>query len=221
MDHYLPFRIYHPFKRSFLLAAFIFLNGILLRSSAAVPDSLVMQGTDTVYHLTRNDLKMGERLFYGLIREQADQPSCVSCHNIKPATSFNWNPSAFEIATVYHNRSTGDLKNALLKPVGNKLAEAHAGYGNLNDEQLVQLKGYLYNYYRHGGYQPRPMVNRLLTFSAASPNCCIAPEGHETDGNMKFVLRLRNERNDGYRFHPWICVNQVSGVTSPISLPHS
>ena len=166
MDHSLPFRICHLSKKSFLLTAFIFLNGILQMISAAVPDSLVMQGTDTVYHLTRIDLKMGERLFYGLIREQGDQPSCVSCHDIKPVTTFNWNPSAFEIATAYRYKSTGDLKSALLKPVGNKLTEAHAGYSNLNDAQLVQLKGFLYNYYQQGGYKSRPLVNRLLMFSA-------------------------------------------------------
>jgi hypothetical protein len=132
--------------------------------SAEAEGPLTIAGTDTVYHLTHDDLKKGERLFYGLMREQQDQASCVSCHHIKPATALNWNPSALEIATVQHGKELDDLRQTLQSPVGKKIASVHNGYQSLNDEQLVQLKGFLLNYYEQGGYHPRPVINKLLLY---------------------------------------------------------
>ena len=63
-------------------------------------DGIVISASDTTYHLSENDLKKGERLFYGLMRGQEDQQSCVSCHNVLPADTFNWNPSAIAIAEI-------------------------------------------------------------------------------------------------------------------------
>lgn len=134
--------------------------------SSEVPNSLTIQGTDTVYHLTHNDLKMGERLFYGLAREQQDQTSCVSCHNIKPTSTLNWNPSAINVASVSSSKSLDELKSALQSPTGKRMSKAHSGYTSLSDDQMLQLKGYLLSYYELGGYKPRPIINRLLVFIA-------------------------------------------------------
>ena len=135
---------------------------------AEVASGITIQGSDTVYHLTHNDLKTGERLFYGLIREQAGQESCVSCHSIKPTGQFNWSPSAFEIASAGHTKTLEDLKNVLHSPVGKRLSIAHTGYTNLTDDQLVKLKGYMMDYYEQGGYEPRSVINRLVYFSGLS-----------------------------------------------------
>jgi hypothetical protein len=125
---------------------------------------LVVQGTDTVYHLTHNDVKSGERLFYGLMREQEGQAACISCHNIHPTDTLNWNPTAWDIAVVSHSKTFADLKSALLSPGGKVLSRAHAGYQSLTDDQLAQIKVFLNTYYNEGGYQRPPVINRLLYF---------------------------------------------------------
>jgi len=131
---------------------------------AEAEGSLTHGDTDTLSHLNHNDVKMGERLFYGLVREQQEMNSCVSCHKIHPARELNWNPSAFEIASTSNSKSVGDLKRALQSPVGKKLTLAHAGFENLNDQQLQQLKSYLQHYYEQGGYIHSRVINRLLMF---------------------------------------------------------
>jgi hypothetical protein len=149
----------------FLLFYFLFLYTPRL-FSAEVLTSITVQGTDTVYHLTHNDLKMGERLFYGLLREQQDQESCISCHNIRPVTTLSWNPSAADIAAASYPKSLTDLKGVLHQPVGKKMTQSHAGFNSLTDEQVLYLKGYLLSYYQGGGYQQRPIINNLLVFLA-------------------------------------------------------
>jgi hypothetical protein len=164
--HQLFSSFYRIIKITFLSLLFLLFPGIPVLFSAEVTESLTMEGKDTTYHLTRQDLKLGERLFYGLLREQQEETPCVSCHNIKPTGEFNWNPSAMDIASVSSTKSLDELKSILQNPVGKKLAESHTGYNTLNDEQLLQLKGYLLTYYRQGGYHPRPVINRLMIYIA-------------------------------------------------------
>ncbi len=93
-------------------------------------------------HHTPHDVKVGERLFYGLIKTGNNTKSCSSCHNTSPINSFNWNPSALQIAELYKDKTSVDLKNALLNPNGKKMKEAHTGI-TLNNKQISQLKIYL------------------------------------------------------------------------------
>jgi cytochrome c553 len=132
--------------------------------SEVTEPSISVQGKDTVYHLTHNDLKAGERIFYGLMRDQAEQTACISCHNIKPVKELNWNPSAFEIAAVSRTKSLDDLRASLISPAGKKLEQSHTGYGALTEQELVQLKGFLIEYDEAGGYHPKPVIDRLLYF---------------------------------------------------------
>lgn len=132
--------------------------------SAEIDGPLIQMNKDTLSHLNHNDVKMGERLFYGLIREQTGMNSCVSCHNIHPSAELNWNPSAFDIASSSNSKSVEDLKHTLQRPVGKRLALAHTGFENLNDKQLQELKSFLQHYYEQGGYKHRAVINRLLMF---------------------------------------------------------
>ena len=160
------FNITSKLRRFVLISLVLLLPSFTRLYSSEVGTSITVQGTDTVYHLSRNDLKTGERLFYGLIREQEGQESCISCHNIKPTATLNWSPSAFEIASAGHSKKLEDLKAVLQTPSGKRLSVAHTGYSTLTDDQLVKLKGFLLDYYEQGGYKPRPVINRLLYFSA-------------------------------------------------------
>lgn len=148
-----------------LFFAIFFLSFVFIRIYAAEAESgITVQGTDTVYHLTHNSYKTGERLFYGLIREQEGKEACVACHTVKPAEQFNWNPTAWEVAEASHAKPLEALKAVLHTPSGKRMTEAHKGYADLTDEQLVYLKGYLLSYYEKGGYKQRPVINRLLYF---------------------------------------------------------
>ncbi len=151
-------------KISFLLLAFSLPLFIARLYPAEMVGSLAIRDKDTTYYLTHNDLKTGERLFYGLIREQQDMKSCVSCHYIHPVKELNWNPSAFDMAESINDKSPEDLKRSLLNPIGKKLMAAHANFTGLNDQQILQLKGYLQAYYEQGGYHHKPNISQRLLF---------------------------------------------------------
>lgn len=144
--------------------SFIVLSGF--RSFCAEAEkAIVVQGTDTTFNLTHNDIKTGERLFYGLIRDQEGQTSCISCHNIKPVEEMNWSPSAFEVASLMESKTVDDLKAVLFSPGGKRLSQAHTGYTSLTENELAQLKGYLHEYFETGGYKPKAIINQILLFA--------------------------------------------------------
>lgn len=165
------------FQRSFYpiiskIRRITFLSFLLLflfsftRMSAITEPSLDIQGKDTVYHLTHNDIKAGERLFYGLMRNQEGQASCVSCHNVHPAVELNWSPSAIDIARVSKSKTFEDLRTVLHNPSGKRLSQAHAGYKALSDDEVVKIKGYMLEFYETGKHHSRPVIDRLLYFVA-------------------------------------------------------
>jgi hypothetical protein len=165
MGQYRLFFTGHLIRKISFLSLVFFLPVFLTRMfPAEVGGTLIIRDKDTIYHLTHNDLKTGERLFYGLIQDQQDMKSCVSCHNIHPVKEINWNPSAFEMAQAINGWSLEDLKRSLLNPVGKKLMAAHEGFTGLNDQQVLQLKGYLQEYYEQGGYSHKPNINQRLLF---------------------------------------------------------
>jgi len=147
---------------SFLFLCLVNIPDVLF---AETTHSLAVQGKDTLFQLTHNDIKSGERLFYGLMRDQEDQVSCVSCHNVKPVEEMNWSPSAYDIAAAGRTKSLDDLRAVLFSPMGKRLALAHAGYSGLTEVELVQIKGFLQEYYEQGGYKPRKIIDRVLFFS--------------------------------------------------------
>jgi hypothetical protein len=150
--------------RRIVFLSFIVLSGF--KTFCAEPEkAIVVKGTDTTFSLTHNDIKTGERLFYGLIRDQEGQKSCISCHNIKPVEQMNWSPSAYEVASLMESGTVDDLKASLLNPAGKRLSEVHTGYATLTVQELAQLKGYLHEYYAGGGYKPKTVINQILLFT--------------------------------------------------------
>lgn len=145
-----------------LLLGYSFFSPSLL--SAEEHSGRIVQGNDTVFHLSHNDLKVGERLFYGLLREQKDQASCISCHTIHYSGEFNWNPSADEIAASTTGKTFNDLSGLLRSPSGKKMSQVHTGYDEYTDLQIAQIKGFLDDYHETGGGEAKPVINNLLTF---------------------------------------------------------
>ena len=140
----------------------IFLS-FILKAGENFPDDIIVLGKDTSYHLNNNNIKKGERIFYGLLDTKENTQTCISCHNIKVLDTLNWNPSAFDIATTYYEKNTEDLKNVLLNPTGKKMTEVHKNY-DFDEHQIVLLKGYLHEFYDMGGIKHKPVINKLLIF---------------------------------------------------------
>jgi len=57
------------------------------------------QGASGIHHeFSHNQLKRGERLFYGLIPLGENAKACANCHNIRALDTLSWNPSAYDLA---------------------------------------------------------------------------------------------------------------------------
>lgn len=165
-----PFRIYIITKLFFrILPSQIFIIILLLPLGSLFAESydttrIVVTGEDSLFYLDHDDIKTGERLFYGLLPLGENASTCISCHHIRPADTLNWNPSATEIALLYHEKQYGELKNVLLSPSGNKLSEVHSNY-QLDDNQIIMLHGFLQEFHNQGGVKTKPVIDRLLLFT--------------------------------------------------------
>jgi cytochrome c553 len=149
---------------TFLSFLFLFLLSFTRLFSATTESSVDIQGKDTVYHLTPHDIKAGERLFFGVMRNQEGQAPCVSCHNVHPVKEVNWSPSALDIATFIESKSLEDLKTVLQNPSGKRQSQAHALVKTLSDDEVVKIKGFLHGYFERGGHPVKPIIDRLLYF---------------------------------------------------------
>ncbi|MFA8434508.1 MAG: cytochrome c3 family protein [Marinifilaceae bacterium] len=107
--------------------------------------------------------KRGERLFLGLYIVPQKTKSCVSCHNILPSDTLNWNPSAMAIANTSAQKKISELRAIMNQPLGKKMEESHKGY-NFTDEELGYLQAYFHNLKGPGAVNPKPEVNSLLLF---------------------------------------------------------
>jgi len=105
----------------------------------------------------------GERLFYGLVYFGEKSVNCASCHNTQMIDTLNWNPDAWEISKKYLEKSNEDLKNVLLNPSGQMMAEVHKDF-DLSDEDITLLKLYMDELAHEGLIQPKPVVKNLLLF---------------------------------------------------------
>lgn len=110
-----------------------------------------------------SELKRGERFFKGLLPFNRKHEACVSCHNILPVDTLNWNPSAYEIALKYVNQDFMSFNNAVMQPVGGKMAEVHKDF-KISDEDLYHVKAYLDNMAETGAYQKKPTYFNLILF---------------------------------------------------------
>ncbi len=109
------------------------------------------------------DLKVGERLFYGLIPTGEDSKACSSCHTYYTADTINWNPSALEMAKVAADMDLTTFKGHLLEPSGTLREKVHVKY-QLSDEQLFHLHGYLQQLSQDGVPDQALSINKLIFF---------------------------------------------------------
>jgi hypothetical protein len=106
------------------------------------------------------ELKIGERLFLGLIKTGDNTINCISCHNTAVIDTFNWNPNALEIALSVQKMDSAAFANSLLNPVTKRISEVHKDV-KLSPEQIVLIKQYLHNFETKGLDKPKMLVTKL------------------------------------------------------------
>ena len=67
------------------------------------------------------ELKVGKRLFFGLIITGDNTINCASCHNTAVIDTFNWNPNALEIAISSQKMDSATFANSLLNSLSKLL----------------------------------------------------------------------------------------------------
>ena len=88
---------------------------------------------------SHDQLKRGERLFYGLIPLGDGAESCASCHNTMELDTLNWYPSAYDIALTSHEQTLEEWIPAILSPSGGMMPEVHLDY-DLSEDDLQLIK---------------------------------------------------------------------------------
>lgn len=110
-----------------------------------------------------NDVKRGERFFKGLLPFDRKGESCVSCHNLTPLDTLNWNPSAMDIALKFASKDLADFQAAVLQPSGVKMQASHMNF-NLEEKDLKSVKVYLDELAYTGVTPAKPDYNNLILF---------------------------------------------------------
>jgi hypothetical protein len=130
-----------------------------------------VSSTDSVLDRQRNfkgeELIRGERLFFGLAYLKNESVNCAGCHNTLVSDTLNWNPDAFEISSKYLHKTPRDLSRILLRPMGNKMGQAHKGI-QLSPEDIVLIKAYMDKFVEIGLKPDKPVITNLILFIIAS-----------------------------------------------------
>lgn len=134
-----------------------------LSSKANYNSDSIKSPIDSTKKLTTEDIRMGERLFFGLVKTGEKAVSCASCHYTKYLDTLNWNPSAFEISRLYYSKTSKDLGDILQNPTGKKMTEVHSGIA-LDDKQVEQIKGFMDTFQARGLPEPKPPAGNLILF---------------------------------------------------------
>ncbi len=112
---------------------------------------------------SKEEINRGKRFFMGLLPFERNHESCVSCHNITPTDTLNWNPSAMDIALKYAGRDANAFRQVVKEPSGKMMEASHQNF-DISDEDLQLVKVYLDHLAVTGLSSAKPSINRLLLF---------------------------------------------------------
>ncbi len=115
---------------------------------------------------SHDQLKRGERLFYGLIPLGEGATGCASCHNIRELDTLNWYPSAYDIAVTSLEQSMEEFTAVLLSPSGQIMSRVHQHY-DLSEDDLVLIKAYLEEVKKEGLTIRKPAITKKFLFILA------------------------------------------------------
>ena len=115
---------------------------------------------------THNQIKRGERLFYGLIPLGEEAASCTGCHNTRELDTLSWYPSAYDIALTSAEKSLDELTAVLLNPEGEMMTKVHLNY-DLPADDIALIKAYLGEVGHEGLTQRKPAIMQRFLFILA------------------------------------------------------
>ena len=141
-----------------LLFSLAFLLVLLLPASA-------QHGAEEEHdaHHSVEELMRGERLFYGLIDGKFESRACADCHNTMEIDTFNWNPTAWEVASKYKERSLEEFQGALLNPAGITMSRMHQTF-HLDESDVASIKVFLDDFADKGLSKKKPIINKIFLF---------------------------------------------------------
>jgi cytochrome c553 len=114
-------------------------------------------------HHSSEEMMRGERLFYGLIDGKFETKACADCHNTVEIDSFNWNPTAWEIASQYKEKSLEEFQKAVMNPVGITMSKMHQTF-HLNEDDVSSIKAFLDDFEEKGLRKKKPIINKIFLF---------------------------------------------------------
>lgn len=115
---------------------------------------------------THNQIKRGERLFYGLIPMGEDAASCTGCHYTKEPDTLNWFPSAYDIAVTSMDKSLSEFTNVLLNPTGKMMSQVHQNY-DISADDMAMIMAYLAEFKEEGLTARKPAIIQRVLFILA------------------------------------------------------
>ncbi len=136
-----------------------FLFNIVLSES----DSSYKKNSDNKTGYSSHDVRIGERIFHGLIPSATKTINCASCHNTGHIDTLNWNPSAMDLASKYATKDFASFKTAILQPTGKVMSLLHDSL-DLTDEQIRQIKSYLAEIAKNGDVPEKPLLTNRIAF---------------------------------------------------------
>jgi hypothetical protein len=105
--------------------------------------ALPVQSQD-IDSLSEIRLVEGEILFHGFTPEGDTLISCASCHFIAAPDTFNWMPSAREVASSTKTLDLEEFKEVLWFSLSDASMDSHIDI-EMEDEQLIQIRAYLHH----------------------------------------------------------------------------
>lgn len=88
---------------------------------------------------TKQETRRGERLFKGLVPFGSGQHDCASCHYTSRTDTLNWNPSAWDLASIWAENPDYRISEKLNSPSGVKMMNDHLGMRiSAGEERLLE-----------------------------------------------------------------------------------
>ena len=150
------------FKGIFIL---LFVQFFISSFISAENDTISNKLPKDTFNYTSHNIRIGERIFHGLIGSGQKTINCAGCHNTWQIDTFNWNPSAMDLAKKYANNDFETFKSVITQPTGNLMTAIHDSL-QLNDEQIHDIKAYLCELSKNGGEKTKPLQTNRIIFIA-------------------------------------------------------
>jgi hypothetical protein len=112
---------------------------------------------------SKKELRLGQRLFMGLVPFESGTFDCSSCHYTTMPDEIDWNPSVYDLAKAWLEEDGTDILNVMNNPVSMRLLEDHKGM-QITEEEERMLQAYFTHVDATGMAELKPYPIRAFTF---------------------------------------------------------